>query len=76
MGFTSWASGMAMYGMLLAGAASIEATAGDEAIPVHVGNGLFLAAIPPGVDVTVIFRGPQGEVLEEQRFDDDWLNCS
>ncbi len=76
VGFTSGENGVAMYGVLPPSAASIEATAGDEAIPVHVGHGLFLAAIPPGVDITVIFRGAPGQVLEEQRLDGDWLSYS
>lgn len=73
-GFSSWDNGVTMNGMLLPGAASIEVTAGGEAIPVRMKEGLFLAAIPKGMDVAVIFRGSQGQVLEEQRYDGDWLS--
>ncbi len=60
--------------MLPPGAVSVEVTTDEEAIPVHVGQGLFLAAVPPGVDVTLIFRGMQGEVLDERHIEAEWLN--
>ncbi len=73
LGFTSWESGAAIYGLLPPGAESIRVTRGEEAIPVHVRQGLFLAAIPTGADVTVTFRGPQGQILEEHRLEADWI---
>ncbi len=74
LGASSWESGSAIHGVLPPRAVSVEVTTDEEAIPVHVGQGLFLAAMPPGVDVTLIFRGLQGEVLEEIHVETEWLS--
>ncbi len=73
VGFTSLESGTVIYGLLPAGAESIQVTRGEEAIPVQVGQGLFLAAIPTGADVTVTFRGPHAQILEQHRLEAEWL---
>ncbi len=74
LGASSWESGSAIHGVLPPGAVSVELTAGEEGVPIHVGQGLFLAAVPPGVGVTLIFRGPQGEVLGELHVEAEWLS--
>ncbi len=73
MGGTSSESGAAIHGPLPAGAVSVEVMVGEETIPVHVGQGLFLAAVPPGAEVTIIFKGPQSEIIEEHHIEAGWL---
>ncbi len=74
LGATSWESGSAIHGVLPPGAVSVEVTMNEEAIPVHIGQGLFLAAVRLGADVTVIFRGLQGDILEERHIESEWLS--
>ncbi len=66
--------GTAVHGPLPKDAVSVEANAGEESVPVHVGQGVFLTAVSSGVDLTIIFRDPQGDIVEERHMQDGWLD--
>lgn len=71
---TTYAGGTAVHGPLPDGAVSVEAIAGEESVPVHVGQGVFLTAVHSDVDLTIIFRDPQGDVVGERHRVDGWLD--
>lgn len=66
--------GTAIHGPLPDGVVSVEAIAGEGSVPVHVGQGVFLTVVPSSVDLTIIFKGPQGDVIGERHMADGWLD--
>lgn len=72
VGATICEGGAVVHGPLPAGAVSVEAIAGEDSIPVHVGQGVFLTAVHGDVDLTLIFRGPQGDIIDQRHMQGGW----